>query len=199
VYSVVKKRMKIKKEYAYLGGGALLLWLLSRRKGARIDCPIPSVMQWWELAEGIAKKKQWMNEYQILAMIHAQSQGNPDQVYYIGGVWRRIGLMGVPMGWAQELDFRGDEKDLMDPATNIEWGSKIIFYINVQITKAYKRFGITIHTEGPVSASVNAYSFWVHGEQFTDIQADSRSIHNKDTIDIIRELNMCYGRAIGWF
>ena len=192
--------MKIKKEYAYLGGGALLLWLLSRRKSTGIDCPIPNVMQWWELAEGIAKRKKWLNEYQILAMIHAQSQGNPDQVYYIGGVWRRVGLMGVPMGWAQELDFRGDEKDLMDPATNIEWASKILFYVDVQITRAYRRAGITMNIEGtPVSHSYNAYSFWVHGEQFSDIQADSRSIDNKDTLNIIRELNQCYGKALGWF
>jgi hypothetical protein len=33
--------MKIKKEYAYIGGGALLFWLLSRRKGTVADCPIP--------------------------------------------------------------------------------------------------------------------------------------------------------------
>jgi hypothetical protein len=152
-----------------------------------------------ELAEKISRQRQGLTDPHILAIIHTQSRGVPDSVYYIGGVWRRVGLMGVPVAWAQELGFKGSESDLIDPATNIEWATKILIYIEAQIVKAYERAGLTGTFTGATAGwSTNAYSFWVHGEKFSDIEADSRSIHNKETQENIRILLTCYRRALGW-
>ncbi|MGB1249905.1 MAG: lytic transglycosylase domain-containing protein [Candidatus Promineifilaceae bacterium] len=78
---------------------------------------------------------QWSNEinqaaeaYQfdpnlLAAIIEMESDGNPDGVSYAGAV----GLMGImPQGSGAGLDQRPTSYALLDPATNIEWGAKIL-------------------------------------------------------------------------
>lgn len=163
-----------KEHYLYLGIGGLLLLLLLRKKSP--SCPSSTVMNWASLAQKSSNRFKHLTPYEILAIIHDQSGGNPNQIYYIGGVWRRYGLMGVPLAWAQEVGFRGDTKELLKPETNIEYGSKILFFMDAKIRQLF--YWVPFAKRG-AGISSHTYSWYVHGQ----------SLYPKTAMDPILEMN----------
>jgi len=190
----------MKRIYYYLGGGAILLWLLTRKAKAVIPCPSPDVMQWLDLAEKMSRKNQ--NVFQkpvtaeILAIIHDQSQGNPTQIYYQGGWKPRYGLCGVPLhDWARAFNAKLTPEKLMEPENNIDLMLKTITYTDVQILNAYKKSGVY----GPYplpGLSANAYSAYVNSPTMVISDANDPNIHNDETINRYLGLLSCYRQVI---
>lgn len=176
------------KKWLWLLGGLSALWLL--RKSAGAQCPNPDVLHWTDLAKKVANRFEQVRAEYILAAIQDQSQGNPSQTYYIGGVWPRYGLMGVPLSWAQEMGFSGEKDELLRPDINIEYGTKILFFMNAKILKAYRGSGINVPTSGGISA--NAYSWYTSDETLTLNFADDPKIHQRDIINRYINLVACY-------
>ena len=177
------------KKYYILGGiGLLLLFLLKKEKS---DCPSEMVMTWRNLALKLSGR---LDAAQILAVIHAQSGGNPSQVYYVGGVWPRYGLMGVPIAWAQEIGFTGNATELMKPEVNIEYGSKILYFMDSLILQAYKTSGISFGYSPGMSA--NAYSWYANGQSLKISGPNDPILHIKSDVNKIIDLLSCYRREI---
>lgn len=193
-----------KEHYILLGGGALLLWLLAR--GKKIICPLDSVMQWKNIAE--QESQDSYNIFgrpvtaNILAVIQDQSQGDPNSVYFSGGVWQRYGLCGVPLAWAQEFNLDIKPEQLLDPRFNIDIMLKIIAYVNVKIDKAYQRAGITLSViSSPTGApypTANAYSAYYHSNTINITDARDPNIHVTNTIDRYLSLTKCYRQFVDY-
>lgn len=184
----------------YLVGGSLLLWLLLRQAKTRILCPFAQVMQWHDLAERLSQKNYQVYQRsvtaEILAIIHDQSLGNAEQLYYQDGWKPRYGLCGVPLkDWAQRFDSNIKTKDLMTPERNIDLMLKTITYADTQIIAAYKRSG----QYGPfplAGLSANAYSAYVHSPTMVIADANDPNIHNGTTINRYSALVSCYRKVI---
>ena len=180
-----------KEHYLYLGVGGLLL-LLFREKS---PCPSSNVMKWANLEQKRYDYFRLLTPAEILAVIHDQSGGNPDQVYYIGGVWRRYGLMGVPLAWAQEVGFRGSAQDLLDPETNIEYGSKILYFMDAKIRQLFN--WTPFDKKGP-GISAYTYSWYKHGQSLYPTSAMDPILKMSNRItahESFTELSDCYWRV----
>lgn len=190
----------MKKTYYYLIGGGILLWLLMRKSKATAICPSPDVMQWLDLAEKMSQKNQ--NVFQrpviaeILTIIHDQSLGNPEQIYYQDGWKPRYGLCGVPLReWAQRFNAKLKPEDLMNLENNIDLMLKTIVYTDAQIINAFKRSGVY----GPFALpglSANAYSAYNNSNTMVVTDANDPNIHNSDTINRYLSLLKCYRTVI---
>ena len=184
----------------YLVGGSLLLWLLLRQAKTSIPCPFAQVIQWRELAENMSQKNYQVFQRsvtaEILAIIHDQSLGNAEQVYYQDGWKPRYGLCGVPLkDWAQRFDSNLKTKDLLNPEKNIALMLKTITYADTQIIAAYKRSG----SYGPfplAGLSTNAYSTYVHSPTMVITNTNDSNIHNSNTINRYSALVNCYRKVI---
>lgn len=182
-----------KEHYILLGGGALLLFLLLRNKKGR--CPLESVMYWRPIAEQISMENY--NVYKsdvtanILAVIHDQSQGDEKLIYYVGGVWKRYGLCGVPLAWAQQFNPEIRPEDLMNPEMNIRMALKIIAYIDIKIRTIYREAGISLGDRPAFSS--NAYSGYYNSDT---MDISGAAIHNKQTISQYMDLLSCYRQTI---
>ena len=184
----------------YLVGGSLLLWLLTRQAKIRIPCPLLEVIQWLNLAESMSQKHYQVYQRsvtaEILAIIHDQSLGNAEQLYYQDGWKPRYGLCGVPLkDWAQRFDSNLKTKDLMKPEKNIELALKTITYADTQIIAAYKRRG----QYGPfplAGLSANAYSAYVHSPTMVITDINDTNIHNSNTINRYSALVSCYRKVL---
>ena len=185
-----------REHYILLGGGGLLLWLFLRGKNR---CPLNSVMRWQNLAQEISRDNY--NVYgtdttaQILTLIQDQSQGDPNQVYYAGGVWKRYGLCGVPLAWAQAFNPDVKPVDLLNPSFNIDIALKIIAYIDARIMNAYRAGGVS----GPFQPglSSNAYSAYYHSNTMDITDARDPNIHNRQTRSRYIDILNCYRDVIG--
>ena len=183
----------------YLVGGSLLLWLLLRQAKTSVPCPFAQVMQWREVAEKMSAKNQQVYQRditaEILAIIHDQSLGNAEQLYYQDGWKPRYGLCGVPLkDWAQRFDSDLKTKDLMKPERNIDLMLKTITYADTQIIAAYKRNG----SYGPfplAGLSASAYSAYVHSPTMVIVDANDQHIHNSNTINRYSALVSCYRKV----
>ena len=189
-----------KEHYILLGGSALLLWLLT--KGKKTICPLDSVMRWKNIAE--QESQDSYNLFgrpmtaNILAVIQDQSQGDPNLIYYSGGVWKRYGLCGVPLAWAHEFNPDVKPEHLLDPKFNIDIMLKIIAYIDVKIDKAYRHGGIAVSGIGASSFSANAYSAYYHSNTMNITDLRDPNIHVKDTINRYLNLAKCYRQFVDY-
>jgi len=183
----------------YLVGGSLLLWLLLRQ-AKTVPCPFVQVMQWRDLAENMSQKNYQVFQRsvtaEILAIIHDQSLGNVEQLYYQDGWNPRYGLCGVPLkDWAQRFENNIKTKDLMKPEKNIDLMLKTITYADAQIIAAYKRSG----QYGPFplpGLSANAYSAYVNSPTMVITDSNDPNIRNSDTINRYSALVSCYRKVI---
>jgi soluble lytic murein transglycosylase-like protein len=185
-----------KKDILYVMGAGGLLWLLLR--GKKQICPNGNVLYWKNLAQVIARK-EYLTASQILAIIHDQSLGNELQSYYIGGVWKRYGLMGVPLAWAASLGFEGDGEKLMDPYQNLLWGSRIMKFLEEITKQLLVQAGIVLYIDGiPAGGLYQAYSWYKNGRDA--ITRPNRTVttwnhpylQDRKTIKEIARLARCY-------
>lgn len=188
-----------KEHYILLGGGALVLLLLWRKK-ASAPCPLSTVLRWQPLAAELSQENYNVFNADItaniLAVIQDQSQGDPQQVYFVGGTWPRYGLCGVPLIWAQAFNPALQPKDLLDPKTNIDLAIKIIAYLDAQIVRVYRAGGVS----GPFAPglSSNAYSGYYHRDTLVIPTATDPAIHQRDTKQRYEEYLACYRQQIGY-
>ena len=185
-----------KKNILYILGGGGLLWLLLR--GKKRTCSNQNVLYWKNLAQVIARE-EYLTASQILAIIHDQSLGNELQSYYVGGVWERYGLMGIPLAWAQSLGFGGDRKRLMDPYQNLLWGSRIMKFLEAMTKQLYTDAGVWLYINGvPVGCLYQAYSWYKNGRDA--ITRPNRTVNSVNhpylrdhkAINEIERLIQCY-------
>ena len=80
------------------------------------------ILQWSDQINRVAEQYQF-DPNLLAAIMEQESGGDPNGVSYAGAV----GLMGImPQGSGAGLDNRPTAYALTDPATNIEWGAKIL-------------------------------------------------------------------------
>jgi soluble lytic murein transglycosylase-like protein len=107
-----------------------------------------STIQYYDLIKSVKRRNGWEHipNALTLATIDTESSFQADAIKEEAND-NSYGLMQILHGTARDMGFQGDPEDLLDPETNIKWGTA---YQN-WLYKRYNDFDAVIHAynEGP--------------------------------------------------
>jgi len=108
----------------------LIIFLITREAEAKTEAQVflERIKPYDEIIEAEAKANT-IDPDLIRAVIWQESSGNPNAKRYEGPeVGYSYGLMGLTMGAATDMGYKGEEKDLIKPEINVKYGVKYLRY-----------------------------------------------------------------------